>query len=116
MFITKLSILLLYFKVFVSDKKSKSFAIIHFLLWTNLFFYLATTLVEIFECTPRTKIWTPEASGKCININGFIISAAIINIVSDFSILMLLVVFLWLLQIGTKRRWELSAVFITGLL
>lgn len=116
MLFTKLSILLLCLKVFVSSNKSKSFRLIHLLLWTNFFFYFAATVVEIFECTPRTKLWTPNTPGKCVNISSLIISTAIINVISDFSILMLLILFAWCLPMGTKQKLGLSAVFLTGLL
>ena len=116
MFFTKLSILLFYLKVFVSSSKSKNFVLIHLLLWSNFLFYLAATIVEIFECTPRTKIWRLKESGKCVNINSLIISTAIINVISDFSILLLPMVCVWRLPMGTKQKLGLSSVFATGLL
>ncbi|GAB1193458.1 hypothetical protein APSETT444_002674 [Aspergillus pseudonomiae] len=84
-FITKLSILLLYIRVFAPTKKSWMYIFIHGLLWFNAAFYLADTLLEIFACVPREKIWNPDVHGYCVNVNAMILATAILNTISDFS-------------------------------
>ena len=115
-FMTKLSILLLYLRVFIPSSKSKTFFFVHLLLWTNLFFYLIGTLIKIFECTPRSKIWMPKREGHCVNVELLILVAAIINVISDFTILILPMISVWGLQMGTKQKFGVSAVFAAGIL
>lgn len=115
-FITKLSILLLYLRVFIPSCKSKTFFFIHLLLWTNLAFYLVSTFIKVFECTPRSKIWMPTIPGHCVNIETLILVAAIVNVVSDFTLLILPVVSVWGLRMGRKQQVGVSVVFAAGIL
>ncbi|MCJ1458495.1 hypothetical protein MMC28_008868, partial [Mycoblastus sanguinarius] len=95
-FITKLSILLQYIRIFVPTRRSAMFYSINVLIWTNCLFYIADTLVEIFQCVPRTKIWDPTIPGHCVNVNiAFITTAA--------------------LHMPTRRKLGISAVFAAGL-
>ncbi|MCJ1303445.1 hypothetical protein MMC08_006255 [Hypocenomyce scalaris] len=114
-FVTKLSILLQYLRIFVPNNTGFIYYTVQFIIWFNLLFYTADTLVEIFECTPRSKIWNVTLSGHCVNINGAIITTAVINIVSDFSILLLPLTSIWALQMPTRRKVGVSLVFATGL-
>ncbi len=69
-----------------------------------------------FLCTPRRKIWTPTVPGKCLNFSAILISGAIINIISDFAVLALPIGSVWQLQMATKHKIGISAVFAVGLL
>lgn len=115
-FITKLSILLLYLRVFAPSFRSKTFFCIHALIWLNLGFYFADTIVKIFECSPRAKIWDKTLKGHCININIPIIVTSSINVASDFLILVLPIVSVWRLQMRNPKRWGTSAIFAAGIL
>ncbi|OJK03796.1 hypothetical protein ASPACDRAFT_57176 [Aspergillus aculeatus ATCC 16872] len=68
-YITKLSILLLYLRLFAPSKRNTPFWLIQTLNWMNFLFYLADTIVKICECKPRSKIWDQDIPGQCININ-----------------------------------------------
>lgn len=115
-FVTKLSILLLYLRVFAPSTKRKTYFFIQILIWLNLLFYLASTLVKIFECTPRSKIWHRDTPGTCININSLITTASIFNVVSDFLILLLPIACVWRLQMKLTKKLGTSAVFAAGAL
>ncbi|KAE8154366.1 hypothetical protein BDV25DRAFT_172386 [Aspergillus avenaceus] len=115
-FITKLSILLLYLRVFTPANKSWMYIFSHGLLWFNAAFYLADTLLEIFACTPREKIWHPEVDGRCVNVNVMILATAILNTLSDFSLLILPICAVWRLHMDMSRKLGISAVFAAGLL
>lgn len=114
-FMTKLSILLLFLRVFIPTRTSKTFFFVHLLLWTNLVFYLINTFIKIFECTPRSKIWMPKTEGHCVRIAWMIIVAAIINVISDFTILILPIASVWGLQMGRRQKLGASAVFAAGI-
>lgn len=113
-FITKLSILLLYIRVFAPSFKKMTFIFIQLLIWFNFFFYLADTIVKIFECTPRHKIWEKDAEGSCININIPILITSAINVASDFLILLLPIVCVWRLQMKGSKKFGISAIFAAG--
>ena len=115
-FITKLSILLQYISIFVPTHRSQLFYWIYALIWTNFLFYLADMLVEIFQCVPRSKIWDPTIPGHCVNVNIVFITTAVVNVISDWSILLLPLGCVWELQMSTRRKLIISAVFATGLL
>ncbi|KAJ5218110.1 uncharacterized protein N7498_000209 [Penicillium cinerascens] len=114
-FITKLSILLLYLRVFAPNRKSWLYMFIQLLLWFNAAFYLADTLIEIFECVPRERIWNPDSPGKCVNIQTMILATAVINTVSDISLLILPIFCVWRLHMRTAQKFGISAVFAAGL-
>ena len=115
-FITKLSILLLYIRVFAPTKKSWMYIFIHGLLWFNAAFYLADTLLEIFACVPREKIWNPDVHGYCVNVNAMILATAILNTISDFSLLILPIFSVWRLHMQNTQKLGISAIFAAGLL
>ncbi|RHZ58851.1 uncharacterized protein CDV56_107526 [Aspergillus thermomutatus] len=114
-FITKLSILLLYSRVFAPSFRSKTFFCIQALIWLNLGFYFADTIVKIFECSPRAKIWDKDLKGHCLNINIPIIVTSSINVASDFLILVLPIVSVWRLQMRNSKKWATSAIFAAGI-
>lgn len=58
----------------------------------------------------------PKNAGHCINVDSLILAAAIINVISDFTLLILPIVAVWGLQMGIKQKWGVSVVFATGVL
>ncbi|TVY39345.1 Satratoxin biosynthesis SC1 cluster protein [Lachnellula subtilissima] len=119
MFTVKLSILLQYMRIFVPRREGNMamFVLIHIVLWADLAFYTADTLFEIFSCNPRELNWNKLIDhGSCFNIEALIISAGAINVVSDCVILFLPVFSIWRLQLSTKKKVQISAVFAFGLL
>ena len=115
-FVSKLSILLQYMKLFTPSHTGKTYWSIHFLIWSNLLFYLAIMLAELIECIPREMIWDPEVPGHCINISAALVAGAVINVISDFAILVLPMGKIWQLHMSPKRKLGICAVFSTGLL
>ncbi|KAL8654520.1 MAG: hypothetical protein Q9226_003401 [Calogaya cf. arnoldii] len=115
-FITKLSILLQYLVIFVPNSAGKTYWAIHFVIWANLLFYLAVMLVQIFQCQPREKTWNPLMPGHCVDLAAVLIAEAVINVISDLSILVLPVAKIWKLQMRTSKKHSISIVFGTGLL
>lgn len=113
---TKLSILLQYIRIFMPHHTGIMYGITHLIIWFNLLLYTAVTFVEIFQCTPRAKIWQPQLPGHCINVNVAFITTAAINIVSDIAMLILPLNAIWHLHMPSNRKWGMSAVFGTGVL
>ncbi|KKK20684.1 hypothetical protein ARAM_000335 [Aspergillus rambellii] len=114
-FITKLSIFLLYLRVFAPSRQGKTYWAIHLLIWFNLLFYLANFFLKIFECIPRAKIWDRKIPGHCININIPILVTSIINVVSDLLMLFLPIFCVWRLKMTKKKKLGISAIFAAGI-
>ena len=114
--ITKVSILLLYSRLFAPSRKSMTYFFIQLLLCFNVLFYTAITLVKIFECTPRRKIWEKSTPGRCINIAALLYVTGTVNVCSDIAILILPLNVIWHLHLPMKRRVGVSAAFAAALL
>ncbi|OJJ53194.1 hypothetical protein ASPSYDRAFT_62356 [Aspergillus sydowii CBS 593.65] len=113
-FVTKLSLFLLYLRVFAPSRRDNTYRIIHLFIWFNVAFYLANFFLKIFQCIPRSRIWDPDTPGHCININIPILVTAAINVLSDLMMLVLPIVCVWRLQMTTRRKMGISAIFAAG--
>ena len=114
-FAAKLLILVQYLRIFAPNRRGFTFWATHFLIWTNFRFYVAIFFVAIFACNPREKIWNPMRHGTCVKIDTVFITTGAWNVFSDVSILILPIRALWLLQMAKRKKWQISAVFATGL-
>ena len=74
----------------------------------------AQSLVEIFECSPIDSLWNPQVKGKCINLSAELIASSVLNVVTDFLLLVLPLPILWRLQISMERKLELIGIFLLG--
>ena len=117
-FFVKLSILLQYLQIFVPLKQRNAlYWIAHTLIWTNLVFYLISAFLEVFGCKPISKAWDPLiTNGYCINILAVNVAASSINSLSDIAILVLPQVSIWRLQMALRRKVQISALFLIGVL
>lgn len=115
-FMTKLSILIQYLKIFAPTRDGKTYRAIHFLIWTNLLFYLATLTVHILVYVQRLHTQNPVAPRQSIDDTAVQISSAVINLVSDFSMLILPLAKLLKLQLPRNRKIGVIAIFALGFL
>ncbi|KAL5342592.1 hypothetical protein BJX70DRAFT_394809 [Aspergillus crustosus] len=114
-FLTKLSIFLLYLRVFAPSRKGKTYRVIQLLIWLNLGFYLTNFLLKIFQCTPLSKTWDKDTPGHCININLPILVAAAINVASDLMMPSVPLVCCWQMHMSTRKMLGISAIFAAGI-
>ena len=115
-FFTKLSILLLFLRIFVPGAKNKTYYLIHLLIWLNLLFYIANVPIEIWPCIPRRKIWAPQTPGHCLDNEQVFVAGGSVNMVSDFAILILPIVSVSRLQMSWRKKVGVSAIFAAGFL
>ncbi|GLA56943.1 hypothetical protein AtubIFM55763_000482 [Aspergillus tubingensis] len=115
-FLTKLSIFLLYLRVFAPSPKCNQWWFIQILMGLNFFFYLADTIVKIFECTPRARIWDKTVPGRCIDAAIPVLVTSIVNVVSDIMMLLMPIRCVWRLQITLRKKVGITAIFAAGLL
>ena len=115
-FPAKLCVLLQMMRVFKGTNKDSVYWAIQALIWTNFGFYVSQFFGFIFACRPQAKLMHPEIPGVCIDRNALLLTSSAINIVSDFSILLLPVFAVWKLQMTVQRKLGIAAVFAIGLL
>ncbi|KAK3990483.1 hypothetical protein QBC44DRAFT_64269 [Cladorrhinum sp. PSN332] len=109
--LVKLSILLLYLRVFtpVFIRKSTYTVLVAVLLLS-----LWSVLSTIFFCIPVARFWDRTIDGSCLPRPPRWISGAIFNIASDFAILVLPLSVVRRLSIPTRQKIGLYLVFALG--
>ncbi|KAL9007899.1 MAG: hypothetical protein Q9173_006919 [Seirophora scorigena] len=109
---TKLSILLLYRRVF----PNRGF---HALLWAVGLFVVAFTIANvctvIFGCKPIAGGFNPFIKAKCIDHDIVILVVASMTTATDFIILLLPLPLVWQLRLPIARRLQLTFIFLLGI-
>lgn len=95
---------------------SKTYFVIHGLIWVNLIYYITVIFLMIFNCRPIKKAWKPWLPGECMEMGAIAMSTAVVNLVGDLSILFLTQKVIWnLMHVEKKQRIKLSLVFCAGI-
>ena len=116
-FFIKLSILLLYLRIFSLNLRTRCFLYCG-ILAILIFTIVSSTLYGTF-CVPRHHHSWQEAaaSRRCSSSqDGLEIANGAFNATSDTYILLLPLPCIWRLQLPTRKRLTLMATFLTGLL
>ncbi|RAL03464.1 uncharacterized protein BO80DRAFT_491732 [Aspergillus ibericus CBS 121593] len=108
---TKLSILLMYYRIFHFPYFKKwAYAIGTFvILWV-----ICITFLFIFICVPVQKLWYPSLPGHCISQVGTWIANATSTIATDLIILFLPLPQVWKLQLRLSEKVALTVAFGLG--
>ncbi|KAI4255881.1 MAG: hypothetical protein L6R42_006511 [Xanthoria sp. 1 TBL-2021] len=117
-FFVKLAILLQYLRLLAPNISVNRTMFIgaRVIIVVTLLFYIISTPITIFACSPREKIWNPLKEGHCLNLNLSLFINRLFNILSDIIILVLPAKTVWSLQIPRRKRIRIVALFATGLL
>lgn len=113
-FFTKLSILLLYLRLLVPTRWSPLWTTIHIFIFIAAAFYMALTLVKVFQCQPQTKAYHRSMPGHCINIGVLLIVSGMFNTISDALILLVPIKACWTLNMSWQKKVAVCAVFTIG--
>ncbi|OTA57986.1 hypothetical protein K449DRAFT_437007 [Hypoxylon sp. EC38] len=113
----KVTILLEWLHIFVpTGTRNYFFWIAHALLWINVLFYSAAIIALNLTCIPHEKYWNRLLPGRCISDRPLDIASAVVNFLVDFCILVLPQRVIWNLNIPSKKRIGVSAVFSIGVI
>lgn len=109
----KVSILLLYRRIFDTREMRLATLIVGFMSITWLF---ADVFTIIFLCSPISSFWNPKLmfSDDCGDIQAYLSGVSISNLLIDMIILSLPMTFIWNLQLTTKRKITLCCLFLLG--
>ncbi|KAI9877634.1 MAG: hypothetical protein M1830_003249 [Pleopsidium flavum] len=107
---------MIYRRVFVPPRWSAFDIILRVFEIVLILFYVAISLVKIFECTPRAKIWDKKLPGTCTNVSAILNTSGLFNFITDVLILLVPVKSVWNLNMQRKRKIAVVAVFTVGLI
>jgi hypothetical protein len=79
-----------------------------------LCYWVVTVLTALLACTPFSFFWNPKQPGHCFNRTVSRISLSIINVITDFAIVIMPMPVVWNLQLPTARKIGLSGIFLLG--
>ena len=113
-FFSKLSILLLLFRLF-NVTKTFRYAIYAGIVWVSVV-ALVTIFVTCGLCAPRLgeSFSSITAANRCSHSDVWAVVAGVLYVMLDFYILCLPIPMVWRLQMGPKRKLGVLAIFMTG--
>ena len=114
----KAALLLQMIRIFTPMKTGPIYWLIHALLWGNLVLYIPLFMIAIFQCAQAPDIfWNPVYNGNhCLSSKGKPIISGVFNAISDLLNLLLPLWAILRLQMATKRKIGIGAIFATGMM
>ena len=113
---TKLSVLFLYRRVFVPILWGVFDVIIRVLIVIICLFYIAITIVKIWQCIPRARAWDKSVEGTCVDFSRLLNASGLFNTITDVLILLVPVKSVWNLNMKRKQKVKIVAIFTVGLM
>ena len=113
---TKVSILLLYRRIFSPQKKSRFDQGIRLFIVILSLFYVSNTFLKVFQCTPRSRIWDKRVPGTCLNLGNVLTASGAFNTLTDILLLAIPVKVSWNLNTSAKRKIGVVILFTFGFL
>ena len=113
---TKLSILLMYNRLFSVDRLFRRLVLT--LSGLVLCFWLGCTIANLVNCLPMKYVWINSLSDPrfCFNYNIFWFSSGICETVIDVLVLLLPIKIVFGLQLRTRQKLAIVSVFLLGAL
>lgn len=112
--LNQLSLLFLYRRVFTlmeSWFKYVMYAIGTFCVGSGIALFFA----GLFHCVPLNHGWNPTVPGHCgVNIQTLYITATVLNLVGDISIVAAPIPLIWSLQMSLPTKAAVTAMFFLG--
>lgn len=113
---TKLSVLFLYRRVFVPILWGVFDVIIRVLILIICLFYIAITIVKIWQCIPRARAWDKSVEGTCVDFSRLLNASGLFNTITDVLILLVPVKSIWNLNMKRRQKVKIVAIFTVGLM
>ncbi|KAL9004485.1 MAG: hypothetical protein Q9188_002687 [Gyalolechia gomerana] len=111
-YLAKLSILILFYRVFGVNQRFRWAVYTVTAMWTM--YTIANTLLIIFACTPVHKAWHPLTEGRCMSLVNIAVAGGYFNIITDFLILFMPVPMVWSLHLPEKMKLAVVGIFATA--
>ncbi|KAI9673327.1 MAG: hypothetical protein M1829_004093 [Trizodia sp. TS-e1964] len=112
---TKMSILFMYARIFVTTVTPRFRAALYIVGVIVLAYGISFTFSLIFQCRPLAYAFDKTIpGGDCVNVGSLFISAALINIASDITILVLPMPLIFRLWVSQKQKAAVAGIFLLG--
>ncbi|KAF2965399.1 hypothetical protein GQX73_g8171 [Xylaria multiplex] len=112
----KVAILLDWLHIFVPGKtRNKFFWACWAILTINTLYYIANIVAVNLSCIPFEASWNILVAGRCLDQKALDTSSAVINLISDLTIMALAQQVIWNLHMSLKTKLGLSLIFAAGL-
>ena len=108
--ITKISVLLFYYRVF-SPQRYFRWAI-YIMGGYLILFLISSTLVVLLQCLPVRSFWHHEMAHRCIEQVDFYIAHGTLNFVTDLSVVLMPIPLLLKLQLPRHQKLGLIVLFL----
>ncbi|OQE29505.1 hypothetical protein PENSTE_c002G02241 [Penicillium steckii] len=109
---TKVSLLLLYYRIFGVVRAFR------WALWISfglvIAYFISCTIVSIISCSPVAKFWDPSLPGYCIDEVAFFRWNGFANMALDILVLCLPYPMAWRLQTSVRQKIILTGIFLLG--
>lgn len=107
----KASILCFYLRLFPSRRFRVTTLVVGS---TVLVWWIAVSIIGVFQCSPIYRFWTPEVPGTCLTMKTVFTINAVPNVVQDIVILLMPVDQIWGLQATRAQKIRLYVTFGIG--
>ena len=74
---------------------------------------IPAAIVNMLQCRPLAKLWSPNMPGSCIDIPAFHISITVINMVLDMVVFVLPIPVLWAIKRKPRKKTFMMWALIT---
>ena len=113
-FFARLSILLLYVRIFfpIGSHRTTFWWVIQAVIWLNLLYTVSLILVTTLQCVPYHLPW----GSSCVNQWLVLIMASVINIISDIAVLVIPIASIMRLQTTRRKKLAIWTLFAFGTL
>jgi len=113
-FFARLSILLMYIRIFfpVGSFRTLFWWVIQGVIWLNLLYTVSLILVLTLQCVPYHLPW----GHSCVNQWLILVLASVINIISDIAVLVIPIASIIKLRTTRRKKWAIWALFAFGAL
>lgn len=112
----KVAILTEWMRIFSARSRNNFWWTCQIVMWLNILYYIAATIVEARQCSPQAKVWDPTIQGGyCLDTRKVEVTSSSINIVSDVVILLAPQRVIWKLQLSKKKKLGVALIFAVGL-
>ncbi|KAI1177097.1 hypothetical protein F4777DRAFT_226549 [Nemania sp. FL0916] len=111
----KAAILVEWMRIFSPQNHNAFWWVCQAIIWLNVAYYLAATIVEAIQCTPVAASWDPTIKGTCLNTRATNIASSSINVVSDVVIFTAPQFVIWRLQLSKAKKVGIALLFAVGL-
>lgn len=109
--LNKVATILLYLRIFVTQRFQIAAYIVMGIIVAWSIGAVAST---IFQCVPVAGAWNRKLDATCINTDIFWIAYAVMNILTDVMVLALPIAPIIALQLSTRNKLMICAIFMMG--